>query len=87
MLVYQRVGFNGMSCQGLVHVAQLRREFRDAFRIIAWNFPHLGAGEKDVEKNNEQHRYWTGIKMIFAICDEDVGVEPKNMGKPPNHPF
>lgn len=32
------------------------KEFREAFRIVVWNFPHMGAGEKDVEKSIEKHR-------------------------------
>lgn len=51
------------------------REFRDAFRIIAWNFPHLGAGEKDVEKNNEQHRKLLSEFFASAYrCLDQQGV-------------
>eukprot|EP00931_Biecheleriopsis_adriatica_P111206 TRINITY_DN85563_c0_g1_i1.p1 TRINITY_DN85563_c0_g1~~TRINITY_DN85563_c0_g1_i1.p1 ORF type:complete len:356 (+),score=114.87 TRINITY_DN85563_c0_g1_i1:35-1069(+) len=32
------------------------KEFRRAFKTIVWNFPHMGSGEKDVEKNIEKHR-------------------------------
>ncbi|CAJ1370921.1 unnamed protein product [Effrenium voratum] len=31
------------------------KQFRGAFKCIVWNFPHLGAGEKDVEKSIQQH--------------------------------
>lgn len=32
------------------------KEFKAAFRKIVFNFPHLGSGEKDVEKSVAQHR-------------------------------
>lgn len=32
------------------------KEFRGAFRKIVFNFPHVGSGEKDVDKNIAQHR-------------------------------
>lgn len=51
------------------------REFRDAFRIISWNFPHLGAGEKDVEKNNEQHRKLLSSFFASALrCLDEQGL-------------
>ena len=59
-----------------------RREFRDAFRIISWNFPHLGAGEKDVEKNNEQHR-----RLDLVGCNTSLswGILFYLMSKPIGH--
>lgn len=32
------------------------REFQRSFQKIVWNFPHLGSGETDVEKNVADHR-------------------------------
>eukprot|EP00747_Dinoflagellata_sp_TGD_P193714 gnl/TRDRNA2_/TRDRNA2_60233_c0_seq1.p1 gnl/TRDRNA2_/TRDRNA2_60233_c0~~gnl/TRDRNA2_/TRDRNA2_60233_c0_seq1.p1 ORF type:complete len:310 (+),score=75.02 gnl/TRDRNA2_/TRDRNA2_60233_c0_seq1:79-1008(+) len=32
------------------------REFRAAFSKIIWNFPHIGGGEKDLEKSAAEHR-------------------------------
>lgn len=32
------------------------REFRSAFRVIAWNFPHIGGGESDVAKSVADHQ-------------------------------
>lgn len=32
------------------------REFRGAFKKIVFNFPHIGGGEKDVEKSVAEHR-------------------------------
>mmetsp|Transcript_19064 Transcript_19064/g.51844 ORF Transcript_19064/g.51844 Transcript_19064/m.51844 type:complete len:364 (-) Transcript_19064:77-1168(-) len=32
------------------------REFREAFRAVVWNFPHIGGGESDVEKSIGDHQ-------------------------------
>eukprot|EP00933_Yihiella_yeosuensis_P076098 TRINITY_DN8571_c0_g2_i1.p1 TRINITY_DN8571_c0_g2~~TRINITY_DN8571_c0_g2_i1.p1 ORF type:complete len:329 (+),score=75.32 TRINITY_DN8571_c0_g2_i1:98-1084(+) len=32
------------------------KEFQGAFRTIVWNFPHMGSGEKDVERSIAQHQ-------------------------------
>jgi len=43
------------------------REFRGAFRKIVFNFPHVGAGEKDVERNVAQHRQLLCAFFISAV--------------------
>lgn len=36
------------------------KEFRNAFSKIIWNFPHIGAGETDLDKSAEEHRILLG---------------------------
>lgn len=43
------------------------KEFRNAFSKIVWNFPHMGAGEKDVAKSIEDHK-----KLLFDFFKSAV---------------
>jgi 25S rRNA (uracil2634-N3)-methyltransferase len=43
------------------------KEFRGAFRKIVFNFPHLGAGEKDVDKNIAMHRQLLAAFFASAV--------------------
>jgi len=43
------------------------KQFRGAFKCIVWNFPHLGAGEKDVEKSIQQHSDLLGAFFASAL--------------------
>lgn len=41
-------------------------EFREAFGRIVWNFPHIGGGEKTVEKSISHHRRLLGRFFVSA---------------------
>jgi len=43
------------------------KEFKGAFRKIVFNFPHLGSGEKDVEKNILQHKQLIAGFLASAV--------------------
>lgn len=56
------------TCLSGVDAARLHKvkEFREAFRKIVFNFPHLGSGEKDVEKNVAEHRVFLAAFFMSA---------------------
>lgn len=49
------------------------KEFKGAFRKIVFNFPHLGSGEKDMDKNIAQHRQLLAAFFISAEKCLDPG--------------
>jgi len=51
------------------------KEFKGAFRKIVFNFPHLGSGEKDVEKNIAQHRKLLADFFTSAVKCLEPGVK------------
>lgn len=63
------------------------KEFRGAFRKIVFNFPHMGTGEKDVEKNIAQHRqlmasfFSSAVKCLDPKHDSAIHVALKT-GEP-----
>lgn len=51
------------------------KEFRGAFKKIVFNFPHLGGGEKDVEKSVGDHRKL--LAGFFASASRCLDPEAK----------
>jgi 25S rRNA (uracil2634-N3)-methyltransferase len=58
----------GGTCLTGVDATRLHKvkEFRDAFKKIVFNFPHLGTGEKDVEKIIALHRKFLAAFFVSA---------------------
>jgi len=52
----------GVDCMRIHKV----KEFKGAFKKIVFNFPHMGSGEKDVEKNIAQHRQLLAAFFVSA---------------------
>lgn len=59
----------GGTCLTGVDATRLHKikEFRDAFKKIVFNFPHLGTGEKDVEKIIATHRKFLATFFVSAV--------------------
>lgn len=59
----------GGTCLTGVDATRLHKikEFRDAFKKIVFNFPHLGTGEKDVEKIITMHRKFLATFFSSAV--------------------
>lgn len=51
------------------------KEFKGAFRKIVFNFPHLGTGEKDVEKSVSSHRQLLAAFFKSAVQCLDPSKE------------
>jgi len=58
----------GGTCLTGVDATRLHKvgEFREAFRKIVFNFPHLGTGEKDIEKIIATHRKFLAAFFVSA---------------------
>lgn len=51
------------------------KEFKGAFRKIVFNFPHMGSGEKDVEKSVAQHRQLLAAFFASAVKCLDLNLD------------
>eukprot|EP00403_Amphidinium_massartii_P023652 CAMPEP_0178392690 /NCGR_PEP_ID=MMETSP0689_2-20121128/11806_1 /TAXON_ID=160604 /ORGANISM="Amphidinium massartii, Strain CS-259" /LENGTH=257 /DNA_ID=CAMNT_0020013267 /DNA_START=1 /DNA_END=772 /DNA_ORIENTATION=+ len=62
MALREEVESTGGTCLVGVDATRLHqvKEFQGTFSKIVWNFPHLGMGEKDVEKSIAQHQELLG---------------------------
>mmetsp|Transcript_13508 Transcript_13508/g.29646 ORF Transcript_13508/g.29646 Transcript_13508/m.29646 type:complete len:345 (-) Transcript_13508:20-1054(-) len=80
--------FSGVTLVG-VDATRLHQisEFRDSFTKIVFNFPHLGSGEKDVEKSIADHQellskfFISAVQCLRPDCKTEIHVALKT-GQP-----
>lgn len=64
------------------------KEFRTSFRKIVWNFPHIGAGETNVEKNIELHqRLLTQFFSSAVKCLDEEHVSEIHVALKSGEPY